>query len=104
MEGDLLSRVIAAEREIQDGLDRERSEARDWVEQVRREAEEEILREREDMRLSLIESLSASRTEAEAQAAAMVLRAREKAERMGALADSLLKKIVMDQLYKILPD
>ncbi len=104
MERDLLSKVIAAEKDIQDCLDSEKTKACKWLEEVREEAEEEILREQEKMQSLLEEKRNAAVNEANLRASEILNRAREAAGRIEGVDGVLLRKIVLEHLNKILPE
>ena len=50
MERDILSQVIEAEKEIQHCLDLEKIKAREWLERVKKECEDEFTREEKNIK------------------------------------------------------
>ena len=100
----MLSRVISVEKEIQTCLEAERAKSREWLEGVKKEAEEEFTREEEQTREAFRESAEHSRDEAAARAAKIIEGAEEKAERLTALSDETLRGIIMRRLHTIVPE
>lgn len=103
MENDLLVRIIAAEKEIKECLDDEKAKAREWLENVRKEAEEDFSREKARTTESLSEAVETAKKEAENKAAIMIKAAEEQAARMERLDDDTLKRVIVRQLHRILP-
>ncbi len=103
MENDLLVRIIAAEKEIQECLEDEKAKAREWLEAVRKEAEEDFNREEARISESLGEAEETAKKEAESKAVIIMKAVEEKAGRMERLDDDTLKRAIMRQLHRILP-
>ncbi len=103
MEKDILSQVIEAEKDIQQCLDREKVKTRAWLEQVKKECEEEYIREEQQIKASLERSMAEAAAEAEARAAGIVSKAAEETERLGRLEAATLSRIVAKQIRRILP-
>lgn len=103
MEKDLLSQVIEAEKEIQQCLDLEKIKAREWLERVKKEYEEEFIREEKNINESLEKSAAEAAREAGARAAGTVSQAAAAAERLGRLQTETLSKLVAKQIAGILP-
>jgi vacuolar-type H+-ATPase subunit H len=103
MDGDLLVRIIAAEKEIHKCLEDEKVEAREWLESVRRDAEEDFGRELAKIRESSSETVEVAKKEAEHRAALIISRAEAQARRIEAMDDDTLRRIIMKHLHKILP-
>ncbi len=104
MERDLLSQVIEAEKEIQQCLDLEKIKTREWLERVKKECEEEFIREDKNIKESLEKSTVEAVREAEVKAAGTVSQAAAAAERLGRLQAETLSKIVAKQIAGILPE
>lgn len=103
MENDLLVRIIAAEKEIQECLDDEKAKAREWLEAVRKEAEEDFHREEARISETSSEAVETAKKEAESKATIMMKAAGEKTARMERLDDDTLKRVIVRQLHRILP-
>ncbi len=103
MEKDILSQVIEAEKDIQQCLDREKVKTRAWLEQVKKECEEEYIREEQQINASLKQSTAEAAAEAEAQAEGIVSRAAEQTEHLGRVPAEALSGIVAKQIRRILP-
>jgi hypothetical protein len=50
MEKDILSEVIEVEKEIQKCLEVEKAKSHDWLEKVKKESEEELVREERNIK------------------------------------------------------
>ena len=103
MERDILSQVIEAEKEIQQCLDLEKIKAREWLERVKKECEEEFIREEKNIKESLEKSTAEAAKEAEIKAAGTVSQASAAAERLAHIQDETLSMIVAKQISAILP-
>ncbi len=104
MEKDILSQVIEAEKEIQQGLDLEKIKAREWLERVKKECEEAFTREDKNIREALEKTTAEAAREAGIKAAGTVSRATAAAERLGRLQTETLSRIVAKQIAGILPE
>lgn len=104
MEKDILSQVIEAEKEIQQGLDLEKIKAREWLERVKKECEEAFTREDKNIKESLEKTTAEAVREAGVKAAGTVTRATAAAERLGRLQTETLSRIVAKQIAGILPE
>jgi vacuolar-type H+-ATPase subunit H len=103
MDSDLLVGIIAAEKEIHKCLEDEKLKARDWIESVRRDAEEDFGRETAEIRKSSREIVETAKKEAENKAALILHTAERQAELIGKVDDDTLRKAIMRHLHKILP-
>lgn len=101
MEKDVLARIIAAEREIQECLDDQKSKADGWIDVVKREMEEEIEREEKKMKESLGDAMRNAHRRAEDEANSLIKAAEEEACRLEKLDDGVLKKAVLEQMHRI---
>ena len=103
MENDLLDKIIAAEKEIKECLDDEKAKAREWLENVRKEAEEDFSREKARTTESFSETVETAKKEAEHKAALSLRAAEEQAERTEKVDDDTLRRAIMRHLHRILP-
>lgn len=103
MENDLLSKVIEAERQIQQSLESERNKAVRWLECVSKEAEEELVRESAEANKRVEEILEKAVADARERASALIKAANEKAEKIDRLDDAVLKKNIINHVHWILP-
>jgi hypothetical protein len=103
MEKDILSQVIEAEKKIQQCLDLEKIKAREWLECVKKEYEEEFIREDRNIKESLEKSTIEAAREAEVKAAGTLSQATAAAERLGRVQAETLSRIVAKQIAGILP-
>jgi vacuolar-type H+-ATPase subunit H len=104
MGSDVLKEVIAAEAEIQRILDLERKKAREEVEKVRREAEEEV--ETEENKIKGLYALTLEETgrDAEAKAAEIVGKASAQAEMIKRFDCESAVEAIMRHIILILPE
>jgi hypothetical protein len=103
MERDILGQVIEAEKEIQQCLELEKVKEGERIERVKKECEEEFIREKRDIEASLEKSKAEATREAEGKAAGTVRRAAAEAERLGRLQKETLSRIIARQITGILP-
>jgi hypothetical protein len=103
MERDILSQVIEAEKDIQHCLDLEKIKAREWLERVKKECEEEFIREEKNIKESLAKATAEAAREAEVKAAGTVSRATAATDRLGRLQAETLSRIVAKKIVDILP-
>ena len=99
-----MARVISAEKEIQAYLETERSRAREWLEEVRKDTEGECIRAEELIREASRRTSEQARNEAMARAKDIVSEAEDRAERLLNLSDETLRGIIMRRLNMILPE
>lgn len=104
MENDVLAKVISVEKEIQDCLEGERAKAREWLDEVRKETAEELIKGEELIRKALDESLKQARDEAMEKAEILRKETEEWAERLMKLSDETLREIIMRRIKMILPE
>lgn len=103
MEKDILSKVIGVEKEIQDVLDIEKRKSEEWLEGVKKEVEEEFLREEGTLKESLKKAEEDRVADARRKAAEILEDAKEHTERLAKISDETLKKIIIKHIIKILP-
>jgi len=104
MEKDILSQVIEVEKEIQHCLEQEKAAAREWLESVKKECEEDYIREGKNSKDSLERSIVSVAGEAEKKAAEVVSRAVAATERLKGLDDAVLSRVVAKRIAKLLPE
>ena len=103
MEDDVLSRVVAVEKEIQQRLELERTNAREWLEKTRAEQERKFLEEETLIKKESDSVYGQAVKDAEARASEMLDEAREEAARLEKEDDEVLARIVMKHIDGILP-
>lgn len=99
-----MSRVISVEKEIQVCLEAERRKTRAWLEEVRKEAEEEFIKKEERIREASRKSAEQAKAEAISKARNIMKDAEEEAARLLDLSDETLRGIIMLRLYMVLPE
>lgn len=102
-EKDILSKVIGVEKEIQDRLMLEKEKSLEWLEKVKKEAEEAVSREEERLKGSFESAKMNLGTDAEKKAAEMLKKANAEAERISGISDETLGRILMRRVAFILP-
>lgn len=102
-EKDILSKVIGVEKEIQERLIVEKERSVEWLEKVKREAEEAVAAEEERLKESFENARVGSRAEAERKTAEILKEAAGEAERISGLSDETLGRILMRHIALILP-
>lgn len=103
MEKDILSRVIEVEKEIQERLRAEKERSVEWLEKVKREAEEAVASDEERLKESFENAKVCSAAGADRKAAEILRKAAEEEERISAISDETLGRIIMKHLALILP-
>jgi vacuolar-type H+-ATPase subunit H len=103
MEKDILSQVITAEKELQQCLDSEKVKAREWLELLKKECEEEFIREEQRIKELLEKSTADAVSTARAKAGGIVSQAAKEAERLERVPDETLSGLVAKQINRILP-
>lgn len=103
MEKDILSQVIGVEKEIQKCLESEKVKVREWLEGVKKEAEEEFFREELEIKQSLDQSLKEATRQSETAAAQILSEAADAAELLKRLKVETLTGIIERQIVRILP-
>jgi hypothetical protein len=99
--GDILSEVLAAEREIGAKLDAERQEARQWLELTRGEIEQGKLSELAALKASAAREEEAAKIAARDKAAAILQEAGAEAERIRRIEDARLIPLVRQHVRLI---
>jgi Skp family chaperone for outer membrane proteins len=99
--GDVLSEVLAVEREIDAKLDAERQAARQWLERTRSEIEQAKMSELTALKASATREQEAAKMAAHNKAAAILQQAGTEAERIRRLEDARLIPIVRQHVLLI---
>lgn len=102
MDKDVLSEVIEAEREIQKCIDAEQSRLRQWLEDVRKEAEAAVAREEERNNASAAQALEDAKKQAEAEAVHIRGQAEAEAAALANIEDRVIAGIVLKHISRIL--
>jgi vacuolar-type H+-ATPase subunit H len=100
---DILSTVIEVEREIQERLDGEKKNSREWLERAKAETELTITREQERLAKVNEESISRAKEEAERRVAELLAKAELDADRISGITDELLRSVAERCLPRVLP-
>ncbi len=103
MERDILAEVISAEKEIQKCIELEKTKAHEWIERVRREAEEELAREEERLKGSFGKAMEGAKGDAADKASLVMREAAAKADRLEKMNDEVLVGVIMKRLNGIVP-
>jgi len=98
---DVLSEVLAVEREIDARLDATRQAARQWIERTRGEIEQAKLSELTALKASAAREEEAAKMAAHDKAAAILEQARTDTERIRHIEDALLIPIVRQHVLVI---
>ena len=103
MNGDILSDVLATEREIGAKLDAERQAAQHWLECTREEIEQAKRSELAALKASALRDEAAAGKAAQDKATAILQQARAAAERIRRLEDARLVPIVRQRVLVVAP-
>lgn len=103
MENDILHDLIKVEAEIQDNLENEKRKSCEWLETVRKEAEQNVLREEELLKEGAARSLENAGAEAYMKAAEIRERALSRAAALKSLDTGSVRDIIMKHIVRILP-
>ncbi len=100
---DVLNEVIDVERDIRERLLAEKKKAGEWVDEVKKKAEKDILSEEERIKKLFEQAIKDARLDAEKKAHEIIADADKKAERLAAISDEFLIKIIRKHIIRILP-
>jgi CRISPR/Cas system-associated protein Csm6 len=103
MDNNILIEVIEVEREIQKCLEIEQAKARDWLEKVKKECAEEVLKEEARISVSRAAAEDLARKEADESTASSVRAAAALVEHMDRLDRAVLQVVVDKHIRTILP-
>lgn len=104
MEDELLSDILAAEREIRLQIDALEQQAAERLETVRQELDRKVAQETLSLQSELEKNLSLARQKAEAEAEALLAEARSYAIRLENLENVELDRVVAHYLTRIRPE
>lgn len=96
-----LSGIVEVENEIQQQVDVEEKKWQKWLEDLRRDLEDEAVQEEERLKRELDAASAKARKEAEKEAEQIRAEAAKWVERIGSLSDEELREFVMRHLAEI---
>lgn len=103
MENDLLSEVVQVEKEIQKNLDLEKVKSWEWLENARKEIEEEFTRTEQQSTALLQRSTEEAKHKAGLKAAEVVQQASLKATRLETTNNEVLSQVLEKHIGRVLP-
>lgn len=103
MEKDILSEVIETEKEIQKCLEQEMQKAKEWLDDVRKKAAQELTQAEQEYTTALEQAMADAEKEAAARAMAVRKNSEIQDDRLGKLDDRILKSILDRRIKRILP-
>lgn len=103
MEQDTLKEILEVEKQIKETLDTETARAHQWLEQSKREIEEERQAEIAELNATVARGREEAKTTAEEKAAEVVERARSFAIRIEELDDDCLRQVTWGYIADIVP-
>ncbi|PLX83496.1 MAG: hypothetical protein C0617_11240 [Desulfuromonas sp.] len=103
MEEGTLREVVRLEREIHRQLAEEQLRADEGLERLRRELEEEYEEQSKALAEALEQAVEEAKRQSEERAAGMLAESRRQAERLAAMSDEQLGRIVHRQIALIVP-
>ncbi len=103
MEKEGLGTLIEVEREIHERIEREKKKAEEWLETVRKQCLEGLMKEEEELKASLERAMADTAVAAEREALEIVEHAQAEADRLRGISRDLLQVIVMKHVVRILP-
>lgn len=103
MEKDILSRVIEVEGDIHKRISLEKERADELIENARKEAECEVIREEARLKADLDMAIKEAKYDAEKSAFEMISEADQVSLGLKNISDEELEEIIMRHIRKILP-
>lgn len=103
MDDDILNKVVLVEKEVQQRLEIEKKMSREWLKNVKKEAEEQVIAEEKELKESVSEAVKKEKLVAEKKAGEMISEAKAEAKRLEGISDDILKRIILKQIIRILP-
>ncbi len=100
---DILHEIIAVETGIQRNIEIEKEKTNEWIGKVRRDAEDEIVREEERLKESCAQALKEAMAAAGRKAAGTIEKAVARAEILKRFDSGSLREIIMERIVRILP-
>jgi len=104
MEQSTLQEILGVEKAIREELDAERQQASQWLENARREIEQQHLAELESIRRDAARNELETRESARARAAEAAARSERYLEAAGARSDDELRRRVRECLAALVPE
>lgn len=103
MEKDILSKVIEVEGDIHKRISLEKERADELIENARKEAEGEVIREEARLKAGLEMAIKEAKSDAEKRASEMISEADLVSLGLKNISDEELKEIITRHIRKILP-
>jgi len=103
MGSDILHEIIAVEAEIQRNIEIEKEKTNKWIEEIKRAAEDEIVREEDRLKESGAQALKEALSDAERKASDIIEKALEKAQMLKRFDSESLGEIILESIVRILP-
>lgn len=103
MEKDILSKVIEVEGDIHKRISLEKERADELIDNARKEAEGEVIREDARLKAGLDMAIKEAKSDAEKSASEMISEADLVSLGLKNISDEELKEIIMRHIRKILP-
>jgi vacuolar-type H+-ATPase subunit H len=104
MEKEGLGTLIEVEREIHERIEREKKKAAEWLETVRNQSLESLMKEEEELKASIEKAMADAVVAAEREALEIVQHAQAEAERLRGISEDLLQVVVRKHIVRILPE
>lgn len=104
MERGVLHSIIEVEKEILKKINAEELRSRESIEKVRKEVESFVAQEEKRLEESLNTTIDTAREDAIKKAEEMVAEATIRAAKIEGLGDTVLKKILLEKMSRILPE
>ncbi len=96
-------KIVAAEKEIHRCVEDEKIKAREWLENVRKDAEKDFAGETAKIEESFRDAVETAKKEAEYRASLSLRAAETQVEQIAKTGDDTLRRAIMRHLHKILP-
>jgi vacuolar-type H+-ATPase subunit H len=103
MENNILREIIGVEKEIQQSIEQAKEMSRAWLENRKKEMDERLTKEEEEVVASFQQSRQKAAREAASRADDLVRQAELQADRIVHVKDEMLSRIVADRIHTILP-
>jgi hypothetical protein len=103
MERDILAKILQAEQNIQTKIDTTIMTCREQIQRLKEEAEERIVQEEALVREECRRALEEADELAQKKAAALLETEARMTEKLSALTDEALKRVIMKHITRILP-
>jgi predicted AAA+ superfamily ATPase len=103
MDDDVLGKVVEVEKEVQQRLEIEKKMSREWLENVKKDAEEKIIAEEKELKGAASDAVRKEKIIAEKKAAEIVNKAKAEGKILEEIKDDILKTIIRNHIVRILP-